>query len=107
MSAQTMRDAFAPIMARYRSEIMAATWGHLAPRQRKSYSGYVLFAVPEYDCGTPCIIQADFKGLNDSPWLYDVMWDFASKTNVVGVYRFEGTFQNYEFKGITQRLATN
>lgn len=97
-------EAFAPMDAHYRSQVIAATWGHLAPQKRKAYQGWILFAIPEYDSGNPCIIEAEFKGLGDSPWLYDAMWDFASKVEKVGVYRFDGTLQNYEFKGTVQRI---
>lgn len=108
----TWDDAFAPAEARYKSEVMAATWGHLAPRQRKTYRGYILFAIPAYDSGTPCIIEAEFKGLADSPWLYDAMWDFACSVERgdegegAGVYRFDGTFRNYEFNGEIKRLLS-
>lgn len=106
MSAQTMSEVFAPIMAKYRADVIAATWGHLAPCKRKTYQGYVLFAIPVYDSGTPCIIDADFEDLNDSPWLYDAMWDFASQTTQAGVYRFDGTFRNYNFDGTITKIAT-
>lgn len=100
-------DAFAPAEARYRSDVMAATWGHLAMRKRQSYSGYFIFAIPEYDSGTPCLVASEFKRLNDSPWLYDAMWDFAGQTEKAGVYRFDGTVCNYEFKGTVTRINTD
>jgi hypothetical protein len=99
-------EAFAPVMAQYRAEVAIATWGHLAPRKRKSYHGHFLFAIPAYDSGTPCIVEAEFKGLDDSPWLYDAMWDFAAQTDKQGIYRFDGTFCNYEFNGTITPITT-
>lgn len=106
MSHQNLAEAFQVWEAQYRADVIAATWGHLAPRERKTYSGYIVFAVPEYDSGNPCIVQADFKGLEDSPWLYDAMVSFAEQAHRAGVYRFDGTFRNYEFKGDIRRIST-
>lgn len=109
-------EAFAPIEAKYRADIAVETWGHLAPRRRKAYQGSFVFAIPEYDSGNPCIVSAAFEGLGDSPWLYDAMQDFAEQiiprdgnglNPESGVYRFDGTFRNYEFKGTVMKICTD
>lgn len=114
MSAQTISDAFAPVEAKYRSEVMIATWGHLAPSKRKSYKGYIVFAVGCYDPLNPVVLECEFIGLQDSPWFFDALNDFisADQSDICqnrkflegGVYRFDGTFKDYEFKGSFQRL---
>lgn len=115
MSAQNIAEAFYRHEAQHRNAILAETWGHLAAKKSKSYRGWILFAIPAYDSGTPCIIEAEFKGLNDSPWLYDAMWDFCADRETVphdenglnaepGVYRFDGTIRNYEFNGTIRKI---
>jgi hypothetical protein len=106
MSRQTMDDVFAPVMAKYRADVAAATWGHLAPEKNKKYEGYVVFAIPVYESGSPCIVFASFKGLSDSPWLYEAMCDLASQQEKAGVYRFKGTLCNYTFEGSVFRIKT-
>lgn len=116
MSAQNIAEAFCQHEALYRASVMADTWGHLAAKKHKTYRGWILFAIPAYDSGTPCIIESEFKGLDDSPWLYDAMWDFCADRNTVphdenglnaesGVYRFVGSIRNYEFKGTIAKLG--
>lgn len=99
-------DAFVPAEAQYRAEVMAATWGHLAPRKNKSYRGAIVFAIGCFDSGdlNPTPIACSFDGLDDSPWLYDAIHEFLQsgsreRYEVGGVYRFVGKFRNYAFIG--------
>jgi hypothetical protein len=103
MSAQTMADAFAPVEAQYRADMRVHTWGHLAPKKNKTYRGFIVFAVGCFgdDPLNPTALACEFKGLDDSPWFFDAMADFIGdlKTKEGCVYRFDGTFNNYEFNG--------
>src|ERR1044072_4784542 len=103
-----MRDAFAPVEALYRAQVMEATWGHLAPRKNKAYKGNITFAIGCYgdDPLNPTILQAEFGELPDSPWLFGALpWVCrAQDTEEAGVYRFDGTFKNYEFSGTVRKV---
>jgi len=118
MSSQTIAEAFAPAEARYRSQVMAATWGHLAPRKNRTYTGSITFAIGIFgsDNLNPMPIACKFvddKGeeLDGSPWFYDHMSEYLSKFACEDterkeghVYRFEGTFRNYKFQGLITKL---
>ncbi len=105
MSHHCFEEAFAPAEAAYKIEIQKLTWGHLAPAKNKTYRGFILFANSAYD--GPVLLDSDFKGLKDSPWLYNAMIGFMCDyltgrivENKYGrVYRFDGALRNYEFKG--------
>lgn len=108
MSAQTIAEAFAPWEAEYKVRVMADTWGHLAPKRNKTYTGHVIFAVGCFgsDHLNPTALECEFKDLDSSPWFFDALCDFMGdiETETGGVYRFDGTFRNYQFKGTVQRL---
>ena len=105
MSHQCIADAFTPVEARYKVAVMKHVWGHLAPAKNKSYCGFIIFANSAYD--GPVLIDSDFRGLEDSPWLWGAMMDFVHdyltgcivRDEFGRVYRFSGVFKNYEFKG--------
>lgn len=106
MSAQTIAEAFAPCEARFKTEVMAQTWGHLAPNPRREYHGSILFAHGAYGDLVP--LRADFDGMPDSPWFFQDMMDFiaGSKTEPGCIYEFDGTYTKrkngtYHFKGRT------
>ncbi len=61
----SLGTAFAPAEAAHRSQVLAATFGHLAPAVRKKYRGSIVFAQSNYGQSVP--IKADFPGLPDSP----------------------------------------
>ena len=103
-------DAFAPATECYKIAVRRNTWGHLAPVKNKSYRGFILFANSAYDGAV--LLDSDFAGLEDSPWLYDAMIEFMHdyftgcivREEFGRIYRFDGVFRNYEFKGrVTQR----
>ncbi len=116
MSHQCLADAFAPAEAKYREDVMRATWGHLAPEKHRSYHGFIVFAIGCYDSGelNPTPLSVEFKDLDDSPWFYDALHEMLGKYQigfrkrkrfkVGGVYRWDGQVCNYKFKGKFRRL---
>lgn len=103
-----MEAAFAPAEAIYKEKLLQQTWGHLAPRRGKTYRGYFIFAVGCFGCDdlNPTPIECEFGKLAESPWFYNSLIDFIGEmgTEAGGVYRWEGTFRNYEFIGTVRRL---
>jgi hypothetical protein len=108
MSHQNIADAFAPAEARYRAQVMAETWGHLAPKRNKIYRGHVTFAIGCFgsDHLNPTCLSCEFEDLESSPWFFDALNDFLQslETEAGCVYRFDGTFRNYEFKGTVKTV---
>ncbi len=108
MSAQTIHDAYMPALAAHKEEVMAETWGHLAPKKNQTYTGRIVFAVGIYgnDELNPTAIFCEFEGLDDSPWFFDELQDFlyANRGKSGYVYEFNGTFRNYRFKGKIKTL---
>lgn len=112
----SIADAFAPVEARYRDQIMEETWGHLAPEKGRKYPGHIIFAIGCYgdDPLNPTVLQVNFDGLDDSPWFFESLTRFLSDSQVRGedrerfkvggVYRFEGSFRNYTFRGRFTRV---
>jgi len=113
MSHQCIADAFAPAIAEYRSQVLKATWGHLAPSKNMAYYGHITFAVGIFgsDDLNPTALECEFanrdgESLDSSPWFYDAIMELMQslKCEAGGVYHFEGSFCNYEFKGKYRRL---
>jgi hypothetical protein len=96
-----MSAALAPVELAYKQEVLKDTWGHLAPKRNKTHRGFIVFTITTY--GNMEMIDNGFDGLPDSPWLFDAMQEFAfsdwENLEHGTVYRFDGTFRNYEFKG--------
>jgi|ERR1700728_294464 len=109
MSAQTIAEAFAPAEARYRAVIMEDTWGHLAPKKNKKYSGHIVWALGCFgsDHLNPTVLDFNLGALNGSPWLFDAMIDFLQdhSTDEGAIFRFDGYFRNYEFVGTIKRMV--
>lgn len=116
MSHQNLADAFAPAEAHYKAQVMQETWGHLAPKKGKTYTGRIVYTMGVYDGGdiNPTIIVCDFPGLPDSPWFYEHLGDFIDSISwepardypkrqghgeVGCVYEWRDTLKNYDFKG--------
>jgi len=100
----SLASALAPIEAHNRNIVMAATFGHLAPKRGTTYPGSILFTQTEYGQLVP--IRSKFEGLPDSPWFFEHLHDFVGEkaTEAGQVYRFEGdyvTFKNgsHRFRG--------
>jgi len=90
-----MEEAFAPAEAKYRSQVMHATWGHLAAEQGVRHPGSILFAHGEYGDIVP--LRTDFPTVHDSPWFFDGLNDYIGrqvmKRNKPGtIYRFDGWY---------------
>lgn len=104
-AANYMDAAMAPVRLANKQAVYKATWGHLAPKRNRIYQGYIVFSISAF--GDMVVIDADFAGLPDSPWLYDAVNDFAFEDNALvhgAVYRFTGTFRNYRFTGTREAL---
>jgi hypothetical protein len=96
----------------YRSRVMHATWGHLAPEERRKYPGTILFTQGEYgDC---TVIRSNFPDLPGSPWFHqhesDFCFDNKRKLESGVIYKFEGTYMmfkngNYHFSGKVKEVA--
>lgn len=71
-------------------ETMKDTWGHLRPSSGR-HSGQLIAAVSAYS-DNRMLITADFANVEDSPWLYEAMYDliYAADLEQFGVYRFTG-----------------
>lgn len=111
----SMEEAFAPALAKYKAEVIFATFGHLEPKPRRKYRGYIVFTWAGYG-GNIDIITASFKGLNDSPGLCMDMQDFVSRyferrdwTGRGTVRRFDGVYMRFKngkcrFSGKVRRV---
>lgn len=73
--------------------VLKETWGHLYPKPGKIYKGSILYTNSEY--GDLTIIKASWKGLSDSPRLFEAMQDFIWnwRGDPGCVYFWEGTCQ--------------
>lgn len=119
MSHQTFADAFAPAETRYARQVMAATWGHLAPAKNVTYRGSLTFAIGCFgsDDVNPTVLTCSFPELEDSPWLYDAIQELIDQQteyntpdgdkqrwDVGSVYRWEGSFRNYRWRGRFRKM---
>ena len=93
---------------RKHQEGMQDTWGHLAPKKGRSYKGYMIWAYSGY--GDITLLDAAFKKLSDSPWLYEAMQEYIGENlDGEGVYKWLGQFSKvdddcYCFGGKIERL---
>ncbi|MDE4297168.1 hypothetical protein PXK56_18445 [Phaeobacter gallaeciensis] len=93
----SMADAFAPADAAYRAEVLANTWGHLAPQVGRVYSGWVVFTVGCF--GDITIIDYELEDLPSSPWFFQDINNFVGeqiekkKIDRGQVWRWDGTFK--------------
>lgn len=95
-------EAFAPIQAHYAAQVQAATFGHLALKKNTTYRGKVLFCKSCYESGSLRLIDMQIPGADDSPWLYDAIYDYLYKFNSLedgAVYQIHVTLRNYRFWG--------
>ncbi len=103
-----MEKAFAPAEARYKSQCLAATWGHLAAKKNIKYKGEIIFGLSLY--GDMGVYKADLKGkteeLDGGPWFYEALFDFLFTLNAEEgvIYSWTGYFKNYEFVGRLEPL---
>ncbi len=74
---------------RKKQQVMQDTWGHLAPKKGKTYKGIIIYAYGGY--GDIVLLDATFKNLSDSPWLFEAMEDYIGEhIKEKGVYKWEG-----------------
>jgi hypothetical protein len=89
-------------IGKYVEDVWQGTWGHLAPRPRAVYSGYVLFTLGTH--GDITVINWDFTlpdktELDGSPWfhvdLHDQVYRWIEQKNHLrgGIWQFDGTFE--------------
>jgi hypothetical protein len=98
-----MEKAMAPVEMANKLATQAATFGHLAPEKDKTYPGYVLFGLTAW--GDEMLINGNFRGLDDSPWLYSAMQELVGKyaRKSGAIYLFKGTFRNFVFEGTVEK----
>ena len=106
----TLGVAFASVEAKYRADILEATWGHLAVTKNKTYRGTLIVAWGTYNSGhlNPTIVQ-DNMGIESSPWWYDAVHSFVGELkgdycDTGFVVELRVTFRNYRFWLTGQRV---
>ena len=92
---------------RKKQQVMQSTFGHLAPKEGKTYKGTMIYVHGEF--GDIVLLAADFKKLNDSPWLYGAMADYLSEhCEAEGIYKWTGQMtkenDHYFFGGKIERM---
>lgn len=93
----SLADAFAPAEARYKAQVMYATWGHLYPQLGHRYHGKIIFGIAAY--GGDCfILSADWGDLPDSPILFETMQSVFDKISIGerGLWEWEGELICYK-----------
>lgn len=113
----SLTDAFAPIEAHYRAQVEKDIWGHFAPQKNVKYKGYVIFSVGCFgsDPLNPTVLHFYLLGggkgkgakiLESSPWFHGALMDFLRKlkAEIGRVYKWEGSFRNYEFDGTVREM---
>lgn len=102
MSKHGLAQAFETWEAEEIKREMARTFGHLAPKKNKTYKARIVFTLTCY--GSYEVIESN---LPNSPWMFQAEQDFVSDhaKERGTVYKFEGTFCNYVFKGITTEVS--
>lgn len=80
-----------------KESVYAETFGHLAPKQNKTYRGELLFSKSYFYSGNNPIIDFEFKGLDSSPWLFSAIEDYIYSSDLPkgSVYKAKITFRNY------------
>jgi hypothetical protein len=98
----------------HRRRVEFSTFGHLAPTPGVVYTGWMAFTWAGYG-GHIIVINAEWKDLDDSPWLVEDMQDHVGKLieqekiERGEIYKFAGTYLklknwNYRFKGKMCRI---
>ena len=105
-------EAFAAHEAKDRAAILADTWGHLGPKPRTDYHGWMVWAHSAYG-GDILLVDAALDGLPDSPWLHEDMVEYIGEHmgEPGNVYRWEGTYTKFKngqcrFSGQVSRVVT-
>ena len=106
MSHSEFAHAFDTHEANYRARVLEETWGHLAPKENKTYRGHIIFADSVFQ-NEVCVLECEFGKLDSSPWFYDALMEFlhAAEHKPGTVWRWDGTFRNYQFTGKIRQLT--
>lgn len=95
-----MESAFAPAEHRYKSAMLSAAWGHLAPVYRKKYDCEIVFCLGCYREIT--VISSHVRhhkdgDLDGSPWYFQHEQSLVSECidmiDDAGIYVFKGTYE--------------
>lgn len=93
-----MLETLATIEAHAHAVVTAQTFGHLAPKPKKVYEGWILFALTAF--GDTCVIDFEFENLSESPWFnLDVVDHISNYTDQLpkdknfGVFKWNGCFE--------------
>lgn len=102
-----MRETLTTIAAHQHAVVTARTFGHLVPKPRTTYNGWILFTLTAF--GDTCIIDFEFKDLDSSPWFNSDILDYIGEhTNKIkkdyAVIKWNGHYKkfkngNFKFKG--------
>lgn len=90
------------LIPQYVEAVWQETWGHLQPKVREVYTGFVLFTLGMH--GAITIIDWTFKlkdgtELDGSPWFHEDIttqvcdWIEAKNNLRGGIWQFDGTFE--------------
>lgn len=81
-----------------REEVLADTWGHLAPQAGHAYTGSIVFALGSWGDIVP--VSMDFVDLDSSPWFFDDLTAFIEQESGArpdgAVYRWTGTYRRFK-----------
>lgn len=80
-----------------RARVQAETWGHLAPEPGRKYRGFIVWVHTAWGEITP--IEAEFDGLDCSPWFYeDIMDHIVALTQGDDpiIYTWKGTYVKHK-----------
>ena len=69
-----MEEAFAPVEAKNKEQVMQSTWGHLVPKVHIKYYGYIIVATSTFRC--TYLLDYDFINLSGGPWLAEDVGEF-------------------------------
>lgn len=99
-------DVGTPIERASKDIVLTQTWGHLAPKYNKAYTGVITFCRSAY--GDVIVIDDEFDGMGCSPWFYQHSQEFAGITTDklgIGTYMFTGTYRMLR-KGAAKAVFT-
>lgn len=110
-----MIETLVSITTHQHAVITAQTFGHLAPKPKTDYKGWILFTLTAF--GDTCLIDFEFGDLDASPWFnidcVEYVADYTDKLKQdFGVFRWEGTYKKYKngnckFKGKFKEIKTS
>lgn len=92
----SMAEALAGADARYRAQVMHATWGHLEQKRGELQKGWFVFSIAAYS-GHHVLLGSDWGKLSDSPGLWEAMMNYMDHHAKRGVVmRLEGHVRRFK-----------